>query len=111
MSVILFGVGKSLIAASVFWAGRYPSGVISNPANSTVSLAKWNFSLLNTMPLSAHVLMYSKVCQNAVVISSSHSSELSMHRVTLSWSLFMSSNLRVYASPDAWNPIGARQYR
>ena len=43
-SVMFRGIGKSFIARMNVSLGRMFVVVISNPANSTVSFAKWNFS-------------------------------------------------------------------
>ena len=43
MLLMFFGIQKSLIAWMKMSLGRMRILVISNPANSTVSLANWNF--------------------------------------------------------------------
>ena len=50
-SVMLAGVGKLQIASRCFLHGRTFLGVISNPANSTVSAQKTNLSGLSIIPL------------------------------------------------------------
>ena len=50
-SVMLVGVGKSRIASRYFLHGRTLVGVISNPANSTVSALNMNLPGLRMMPL------------------------------------------------------------
>ena len=49
-SVMLAGVGKSLMALRYFLQGRTLLGVISNPANSTVSAPNTNLSGLRMIP-------------------------------------------------------------
>lgn len=49
-SLILLGVGKFLMDSMYLSVGLIPSEVMTNPANSTVSLAKLNFSGENTIP-------------------------------------------------------------
>ena len=50
ISVRLFGVGKSLMAFVYFSVGFTESGVIVNPAKSTVCCANTNFSRFKTIP-------------------------------------------------------------
>ena len=94
-SMSFSGTGKFLIESSTLFGGRYPSRVNSNPANSQDSSANTNFSSLKTIPLSAQCFSYSKVCQKASSMESSHSNESSTHRATRSKFWVMSSNLRV----------------
>ena len=50
MSVMFVGLGKLRMALRYFLHGRTLSGVISKPANSTVSAPNTNFSGLRVIP-------------------------------------------------------------
>ena len=59
-SLMLLGVGKFLMDSMYLAVGLIPSLVISKPANSTVSLAKANFSGEKTIPF---LLQWDKIEQ------------------------------------------------
>ena len=106
MSVMLLGVGKWRIASRYFAHGRTLSGVISNPANSTVSAAKVNLSGLRVMPCLPHMSSQLTAWWKLLVMSSAHSRVSSIHLVLSGMWETISSNLREYPSPDAMYPWG-----
>ena len=95
MSVMFAGVGKSRIDSRNFLDGRTLVGVISKPANSTLSCANTNFLGFNVIPLFPHNYSHSTAWWNAAVIESDHMIVSSIHFVLFGTSDAISSNLRV----------------
>ncbi len=81
MSVTLFGRGKLRIASRYFWQGRTWLGVISKPANSTVSCPNTNSSRLRIMPLLPQVSNQSTAWKKLPSMLSDHRSASSIHFV------------------------------
>ena len=97
MSVMFAGVGKSRIDSRNFLDGRTLVGVISKPANSTLSCANTNLLGFNVIPLFPHnsYCSHSTAWWNAAVIESDHMIVSSIHFVLFGTSDAISSNLRV----------------
>ncbi len=95
MSVMFAGVGKSRIDSRNFLDGRTLVGVISKPANSTLSYANTNLLGFNVIPLFPHNCSNSTAWWNAAVIESDHKIVSSIHFVLFGTSDAISSNLRV----------------
>ena len=77
----VFGVGNSRIALKYLAHGRTESGVISNPANSTVSSANSNFAEFAIMPLLPRTSSHSTVCQKDFSIDVDHNNASFIHLV------------------------------
>ena len=95
MSVMPVGVGKSEIARRYFLHGRTSVLVISNPANSTSSLAKQNLSGFRVMPFLAQISSHSVAWWKASSIEPDQRSASSMHFVFLVTSAIRLSYLAV----------------
>ena len=95
MSVMLAGVGKSTIDSRNFLDGRTLVGVISKPANSTLSCANTNLLGFNVIPLFPHKYSHSTAWLNAAAVESDHNIVSSIHFVLFGTSDTISSNLRV----------------
>ena len=89
------------MARMYFLHGLTVVGVISNPANSTLSSAKWNFSGLRVTPLVAQMWSHSTAWEYASEMESDHNRVSSMHFVFLLMWDTMPSYLLVYPSPEA----------
>ena len=61
MSVVDFGIGKSLMASKYFGSGSMDACDMRKPAKSTDFSAKLNFSGLSTIPDSPSILKNSMV--------------------------------------------------
>ena len=95
MSVMFAGVGKSRIDSRNVLGGRTLFGVISKPANSTLSCANTNLLGFNVIPLFPHNCSHSTAWWNAAVIESDHMIVSSIHFALFGTSDAISSNLRV----------------
>ena len=107
MSVRLAGVGKLQMALRNFQHGCTLSGVISNPANSTVSAPSTNLSRLRMMPWCPQRSSQPTAWVKLSLRLSDQSSVLSMHFVLFGRWETISSNLLEKPSPDAMKPCGA----
>ena len=81
ISVMFAGVGKSRIDSRNFLDGRTLVGVISKPANSTLSCANTNVLGLNVIPLFPHNCSHSTAWWKSAVIESDHKIVSSIHFV------------------------------
>ena len=81
MSVMLVGVGKSVMACMYLSAGLTSNGVTVKPAKSTLSSAKRNFRGFRVIPFTAQMWSHSVAWWNASVMLSDQSSASSMHLV------------------------------
>ena len=95
MSVRLCGVGKSAMALMYLLQGRAVLLVISKPANSTLSWAKWNFSGLRVIPCLPQVFVAWKKLFSMV---SDHNRVSSTHLVLFGMEEVISSYRLVYPS-------------
>ena len=100
-SVRLCGVGKSEMALMYFLHGRTVSLVISKPANSTLSLAKLNFSGLRVIPCLPQVSNQLHAWKKLSSIVSDHRRVMSTHLVLFGMDEVISLYLLVYPSPEA----------
>ena len=91
-SVMVHGLGKSLIASRTCGHGRTVVGVISNPAKGTVSLANENFDGLRITPFRPQVSRNFESWKKLLSMEGDHISVSSMTFVLLSMSLIISSN-------------------
>ena len=92
MSVMFCGVGKFLIASSVWGHGRTLSGEISNPANVTVSFAKLNLLGLRMIPLRPQISNHSAAWKKLSSMDFDHMIVSSMTLFLFLTSQTMSSN-------------------
>ena len=84
-SVWLCGVGQSAMALMYLLHGRTVSSVISNPANSTSSWAKQNFSGLRVIPCLPQVSSQCEAWKKLSSIVSDHNRASSTHLVCWEW--------------------------
>lgn len=110
ISVMFLGVGKSSMAWRYFLHGRTLSTVISNPANSTVSLPNLNLSGFNMMPCLPHMSNQCVAWWKLWRRLSAHRRVSSIHFVLLGIDDTISSYRLEYPSPEAMYPCGAVQY-
>ena len=101
MSVRLTGVGKLRMALRNFRHGCTLSGVISNPANSTVSAPSTNLSGLKMMPWRPQRSSLSTAWVKLSLRLSDQSRVSSTHLVLFSTWEAVSSNLIEKPFPDA----------
>ena len=101
MSVRLAGVGKLRMASRNFRHGNTLSGVISNPANSTVSAPSTNLSRLRMMPWRLQRSSQSTAWMKRSLRLSDQSRVSSTHLVLFGTWETISSNLLEKPSPDA----------
>ena len=100
-SVILRGLGNSLIASMTCGHGRTDVGVISKPVKATVSFANSNLDGLRMMPFRPQMSNHSAAWKKLSLIDPDHMMVSSITFVLFLMSLTISSNRRVYASPEA----------
>ena len=81
MSVMLVGVGKSVMACMYLSASLTSNGVTVKPANSTVFSAKRNLRGFRVIPFTPQMWSHSVAWLNAPVMSSNQSSASLMHLV------------------------------